>query len=107
MTIQILNRSQARWLHNLAGINFKICYRAGSQNGKPDVLSRHSELRAIKEGIGNQRVSTILHENYFEENIIDDLAETNLEMLTITTSKLKEKTQPFPLFIRHRKLTAN
>jgi hypothetical protein len=45
MTTKIINRLQARWAQDLAGIKFKICYRPGSQNGKPHTLSGHSELR--------------------------------------------------------------
>jgi len=39
-TTKVLNRRQARWVQELAGIDFKIFYRPGSQNGKPDALSR-------------------------------------------------------------------
>jgi hypothetical protein len=45
MTTKILNRRQARWAQDLVGIDFKICYHPGSQNGTPDALSRCSELR--------------------------------------------------------------
>jgi len=41
-TTKILNRRQARWAQELAGINFRIYYRPGTQNGKPDALSRRS-----------------------------------------------------------------
>jgi len=44
-TTKILNRRQARWAQELAGIDFKIYYRPGTQNGKPDALSRRSEYR--------------------------------------------------------------
>jgi hypothetical protein len=46
---------------------------------------------SIKEGGENQPVLTVLHEKHFEGNIIDDLAENNLQKLTIAISKLKEK----------------
>jgi hypothetical protein len=31
MTTKILNRRQAGWVHELAAINFKICYRPRSE----------------------------------------------------------------------------
>jgi hypothetical protein len=40
---KVLNRRQARWAPELAGIDFKICYCPGSQNAKLDALERHSE----------------------------------------------------------------
>ena len=44
-TTKVLNRQQARWAQELAGINFRIYYRPGTQNRKPDALSRRSEYR--------------------------------------------------------------
>jgi hypothetical protein len=49
-TTKILNRRQARWAQELAGYDFKIFYRPGSANGKPDALSRRSEYRPKKGG---------------------------------------------------------
>ena len=49
-TTKVLNRRQARWAQELAGINFRIYYRPGSQNGKPDTLSWRSEYRPEKGG---------------------------------------------------------
>jgi hypothetical protein len=49
-TTKVLIRRQARWAQELAGIDFKICYCSGSQNGKPDILSRGSEYRPPKGG---------------------------------------------------------
>jgi len=40
---KVLNRRQARWAQELVGIDFRIYYRPGTQNGKPDALSRRSE----------------------------------------------------------------
>ena len=40
---KVLNRRQARWAQELAGVDFRIYYRPGTQNGKPDTLSRRSE----------------------------------------------------------------
>jgi len=42
-TTKVLNRRQVRWAQELAGIDFKIFYRPGSLNGKPDALSRRQE----------------------------------------------------------------
>jgi hypothetical protein len=72
-------------------MDFEICYRPGSQNSKPDALSRHSELRPPKERGENQPALTVLHEKNFEGNIIHDLAENNVQKLPIAISKLKEK----------------
>lgn len=49
-TSKVLNRRQARWAQELAGYDFKIIYRPGSQNGKPDALSRRPEYRPQKGG---------------------------------------------------------
>jgi len=66
-TTKVLNRRQARWAQELAGIDFKIYYRPGTQNGKPDALSRRSEYRAEKGGVENQPVTKVLKENHFVE----------------------------------------
>ena len=39
-TTKVLTRRQARWAEDLAGYNFKVIYRPGLKNTKPDVLSR-------------------------------------------------------------------
>jgi len=49
-TTEVLNRRQARWAQELAGINFRIYYRPGTQNGKPDALSSRSEYSPEKGG---------------------------------------------------------
>jgi hypothetical protein len=41
MTTKVLNRRQVCWAQELAGMEFKIFYRKGTSNGKPDALSRH------------------------------------------------------------------
>jgi transposase InsO family protein len=68
-TTKVLNRRQARWAQELAGIDFKIYYRPGTQNGKPDALSRRSEYRPEKGGTENQPITTILHEKHFASAI--------------------------------------
>jgi len=47
-TTKVLNWRQARWTQLLAGYEFKIVYRPGTQNGKPDVLSRWLEYHPLK-----------------------------------------------------------
>jgi len=47
-TTKVLNRRQALWAQELAGYDFKIGYRPGSQNGKPDALSRQPEYHPLK-----------------------------------------------------------
>jgi len=66
-TTKVLNRRQARWTQELAGIDFRIYYQPGTQNGKPDALSRRLEYRPEKGGVENQPISTILHESHFSE----------------------------------------
>jgi hypothetical protein len=43
MSTKQLNRRQARWAEFLAGFDFTISYRPGSQNGVADALSRRSQ----------------------------------------------------------------
>ena len=68
-TTKVLNRRQARWAQELAGIDFKIFFRPGVQNGKPDALSRCSEYRPEKGGSENQPIDTILHPHHFSGRI--------------------------------------
>jgi len=68
-TMKVLNRRQARWAQELAGIDFRIYYRPGTQNGKPDALSRHSEYRPEKGGVENQPITSVLRKNHFEERL--------------------------------------
>jgi len=51
----------------LAGIDFRIYYRPGTQNGKPDALSRRLEYRPEKGGVENQPISMVLKENHFDQ----------------------------------------
>src|SRR3989337_612578 len=61
-TTKVLNRRQARWAQELAAYDFKIIYRPGSKNGKPDALSRRPEHRPEKGGGSdeNQPICRIL-----------------------------------------------
>ena len=49
-TTKVLNRQQARWAQELASIDFRIYYRPGTENRKPDALSRRLEYRPEKGG---------------------------------------------------------
>ena len=66
-TTKVLNRRQARWAEQLAGIDFRINYRPGTQNGKLDALSRYTEYRPEKWGVENQPITTVLRNNHFAE----------------------------------------
>ena len=68
-TTKVLNRRQARWAQELAGIDFRIYYRLGTQNGKPDALSRRSEYCPEKGGVENQPIMLVLKKNHFEERL--------------------------------------
>jgi len=68
-TTKVLNRRHARWAQELASIDFRIYYRPGTQNGKPDALSRRSEYRPEKGGVENQPITTVLRKNHFEERL--------------------------------------
>jgi hypothetical protein len=53
MMTKVLNRRQAYWAQELAGVDFKIFYREGISNGKPDALSRWLEYYPEKGGGGD------------------------------------------------------
>jgi hypothetical protein len=56
MTTKVLNRRQACWAQELAGMDFKMFYRKQISNGKPDTLSRHLEYRPEKGGGRDQLI---------------------------------------------------
>jgi hypothetical protein len=66
MTTKVLNRRQACWAQELAGVDFKIFYRKGTSNGKLDALSRHTEYHPKKVGGGEQQMQTMLSEKHFD-----------------------------------------
>jgi hypothetical protein len=68
-TTKILNRRQARWAQELAGIDFKICYRPRTLNSKLDTLSRQSEYRPSKGGSEDQPIKSVLSEKNFQDEI--------------------------------------
>jgi len=71
-TTKVLNRQQARWAQELAGIDLRIYYRPGTQNGKPDALSRRSEYRPEKGGVENQPITTVLQAKNLDEKSLDE-----------------------------------
>jgi len=64
-TTKVLNRWQARWAQELAGIAFRIYYRPGNKNGKLDTLSRRLEYRPVKGGSENQPITMVLQKTHF------------------------------------------
>jgi len=66
-TTKVLNRRQARWVQELAGVDFRIYYSPGSQNQKRDALSRRSEYRLEKGGVENQPITMDLQETHLAE----------------------------------------
>jgi hypothetical protein len=65
MTTKVLNRRQACWAQELACVDFKIYYKKGMSNGKPDALSRCLEYRPEKGGGEDRLIQTVLNENHF------------------------------------------
>jgi hypothetical protein len=65
MTTKVLNRRQACWAQELAGMDFKMFYTKGTSNGKPDVLSRCPEYCPEKGGGRDQPIQTVLNEKHF------------------------------------------
>ncbi len=71
-TTKVLNRRQARWAQELAGVDFKIYFRPGRQNTKADALSRRSGYRPEKGGDGDQPITTVLKERHFADTPADE-----------------------------------
>jgi hypothetical protein len=96
MTTKVLNRRQVCWAQELAGMDFKIYYRKGTSNGKPDALSRHPEYHPEKGGGGDQPIQTVLNEKHFGtisaistggEGIVFCCSAVQLAYLTTSVSK--------------------
>jgi len=66
---KVANHRQARWAQELAGIDCKIFFQPGSQNGKRDTLSRRLEYHPEKGGSEDQPITTILHPSHFSGRI--------------------------------------
>jgi hypothetical protein len=65
MTTKVLHRRQARWAQELAGMDFKIFYRKGISNGKPDALLRCPEYHPEKGGGEGHPIQTVLNKKHF------------------------------------------
>jgi hypothetical protein len=65
MMTKILNRRQPCWAQELAGVDFKIFYRKGTSNSKPDALLRHPEYYPERGQGGDQPIQTVLNEKHF------------------------------------------
>jgi hypothetical protein len=65
MMTKVLNRRQARWAQELAGVDFKLYYRKGTSNGKPDALLRYPEYHPEKGGGEDRLIQTVLNEKHF------------------------------------------
>jgi hypothetical protein len=86
ITTNVLNRHQARWAQELAGVDFKIFYRPGKQNGKPDALSRCSEFCPERGGGEDQPIMTILHKEHFAHSIISSISSGGEGIIFIVSS---------------------
>jgi len=90
-TTKVLNRRQARWAQELAGIDFRIYYQPGTQNRKPDALSRCLEYRPEKGGVENQPITSVLKKNHFKERLASTFICSSARLSSLPTRKwLKE-----------------
>jgi len=71
-TTKVLNRRQAHWAQKLARIDFQIYYQPGTQNGKPDALSRRLEYRLEKGGVENQPITTVLQTKNLDQESLGE-----------------------------------
>jgi hypothetical protein len=77
-TTKLLNCRQARWFEFLFRFNFKIIYRPGKQEAKPDALTKRSEDLPKK---GNER---LLHQSQIV------LKKTNFDDFLLISRKPEE-----------------
>jgi hypothetical protein len=96
MTTKVLNRRQACWAQELVGMDFKIFYRKGTSNGKPNALSRHPEYCPENGGGGDQQMQTMLSEKHFHmisaismggDRVVFCCSAVQLEYLAISLTK--------------------
>jgi hypothetical protein len=78
-----LNRCQARWAETLQEYNFKIVYRKGTENGKPDALSRCPELTAQEGGTTSTEKKPLLGPEFWTEIGALNLEEENDEEIVL------------------------
>jgi len=90
-TTKVLNRRQAGWAHELAGIDFRIYYRPGSRNGKPDALSRRLEYRPEKGGVENQPITMILQKKQLDQGSLSERRERTFICSSAQLTSLPER----------------
>lgn len=74
MSTKTLNQRQARWAEILADFDFLISYRAGKDNGKPDLLTRLDYDTAAQQAIKSaHRTTILLPAKYLDPQIVQDL----------------------------------
>ena len=89
--MKVLNRQQARWAQELAGIDFRIYYQPGTQNRKPDALSKRLEYRPEKGGVENQPITMVLGKNHFEERLICTFVCLSARLASLLEKKWSEE----------------
>jgi len=80
-----------RWAQELAGIDFRIYYHPGSQNGKPDALSRRTEYRPEKGGIENQPITTVLQKNHVADRQGHSLICSSARLASLPAKKWRKE----------------
>ena len=68
MSTKLLNRGQVRWSEFLSGFDFRIVYRPGKADGKPNALTRRSGDLPEE---GDERLLTNGHAMLKPQNLID------------------------------------
>jgi len=86
-TTKVLNCRQACWAKELAGIDFRIHYRPGTQNGKPDALLRRPEYRPEKGGIENQPTTSVLKKSHFDERLTHSFVCSSARLASLPARK--------------------
>jgi len=89
-TAKVLNRRQARWAQLLAGYDFVINFKPGTQNQKADILSRREEYRP-EGGDENQPINSVLQEKHFSNSEGPSLLLTSARLCSILTPKWKSE----------------
>jgi hypothetical protein len=98
MIIKELNRRRARWAEFLSESDFKIMYRSGKQEGKPDALTRRKQdLSAETDDLRKEHQRQIvLKEDQLDNDIKEALA---LCVLTRSATQRNENNQASPAII--------
>jgi len=78
-------------VQELAGLDLRIYYRPGTQNGKPDALSRRSEYHPGKGGVENKPITSVLGKNHFEERLTCSFICSSARLASLPTRKWSEE----------------